>query len=448
MNNFIKMDSKEMVSNMKYSSFGHIYKLKSKNKVVVMVRWFFAIMLLSLFLPWTQNVKFKGYVTSLNQEDRPQQLNNIIPGKIAKWYVKEGDLVEEGDTILQIGEVKEDYFDVNLLQRTLEQIASKEKAQSNYTLKAETANQQINALQNAQKLKLDQLKNKMAQQSLYISIDSANLVAGKAELSIYERQMEGAKAMYEKGAISLTEYEKRNASLQNGLAKLQSLSNKLNQSRQEYTSLLIEQNQVVQEYKDKIAKAEGEIYGSLSNAASSEYDVSKLRNVYANYNERSKLYFILSPAKGQIGQVKKAGVGMLIKEGDFIAEINPEITKKAIEVFINPLDLPLIKKGQKIQFVFDGFPAFLFSGWPQLNYGTFSGKIYAIENAAGKEGKFRALVIEDEKERKWPPLLSIGVGANGIALLKDVRVFYEIWRNINGFPPEYYHSNTDKDVKK
>jgi hypothetical protein len=32
----------------------------------------------------------------------------------------------------------------------------------------------------------------------------------------------------------------------------------------------------------------------------------------------------------------------------------------------------------------------------------------------------------------------MGTGAQGIALLKDVPIWYELWRNINGFPPDYY----------
>jgi hypothetical protein len=37
----------------------------------------------------------------------------------------------------------------------------------------------------------------------------------------------------------------------------------------------------------------------------------------------------------------------------------------------------------------------------------------------------------------------LGSGAQGIALLKDVRVWYELWRNINGFPPDFYQPQMD-----
>lgn len=77
------------------------------------------------FSPWTQNIKVKGTVTTLYQDQRPQQLHSPIPGKIIKWYVKNGDFVQKGDTILQLAEVKEDYMDTLLVQRTEQQVNAK-----------------------------------------------------------------------------------------------------------------------------------------------------------------------------------------------------------------------------------------------------------------------------------------------------------------------------------
>ena len=111
------------------------------------------------------------------------------------------------------------------------------------------------------------------------------------------------------------------------------------------------------------------------------------------------------------------------------------------------MDLPLISTGQKVRFIFDGFPAIVFSGWPAGSFGTFGGKVSAIENAAGPDGKFRILVTEDPADRPWPQRLRIGGGAAGISLLKDVRVYYELWRNINGFPPEFYVAGNDQQKK-
>jgi multidrug efflux pump subunit AcrA (membrane-fusion protein) len=400
------------------------------------------------FLPWTQNIRAKGAVTTLRQEQRPQELNTIIAGKVVKWHVKEGDFVKAGDTILQLGEVKVEYFDPQLLERTKQQITAKQMANQGYASKAQTAAVQIDALIEGRKLKLSQLDNKIKQQYLKLQSDSMDLSAVNNEYSVSKRQIDAAKLMLDSGVISLTDFERRKVTFQNSQAKRIGSESKFLQSKQELNNLFIEKNSTVQEYTDKISKAEGERFSSLSNIASGEADVSKLENSYSNYDIRNQLYYIRAPQSGQITKAKKAGLGEMLKEGEMIVEIVPTDVQHAIELFISPMDLPLISKGQKVRFIFDGFPAIVFSGWPNSSYGTFGGVVAAIETSVSTNGKFRILVTEDPKEKPWPKQLSIGGGANGIALLKDVSIWYELWRNINGFPPEYYQSEYAKENKE
>ena len=274
-----------------------------------------------------------------------------------------------------------------------------------------------------------------------------DLSAVNNEYSVSKRQIDAAKLMLDSGVISLTDFERRKVTFQNSQAKRIGSESKFLQSKQELNNLFIEKNSTVQEYTDKISKAEGEKFSSLSNIASGEADVSKLENSYSNYDIRNQLYYIRAPQSGQITKAKKAGLGEMLKEGEMIVEIVPTDVQHAIELFISPMDLPLISKGQKVRFIFDGFPAIVFSGWPNSSYGTFGGVVSAIETSVSTNGKFRILVTEDPKEKPWPKQLSIGGGANGIALLKDVSIWYELWRNINGFPPEYYQSEYAKENK-
>ena len=174
-----------------------------------------------------------------------------------------------------------------------------------------------------------------------------------------------------------------------------------------------------------------------------------LENQYASYNIRNGMYCILATQDGQVVKAQKAGIGEFVKEGDMIAEIVPDKIKYAVELYVQPLDLPLVANGQKVRFLFDGFPAIVFSGWPRASSGTFGGVITAIESNVSKNGKFRVLVQEDPADKPWPKELRMGTGAQGIALLKDVPVWYELWRNINGFPADYYQrKETTTNEKK
>ncbi|MDE3235340.1 MAG: HlyD family efflux transporter periplasmic adaptor subunit [Bacteroidota bacterium] len=429
-------------------SFKHIYKIGVFSSIG---KWTIGIMIVlvaALFLPWTQNIKAKGKITTLRQEQRAQEVNAIIAGKIVKWYVKEGDMVKAGDTLLQLGEVKVDYFDPQLLGRTEQQINAKQQSIEGYKGKAGTADKQVQALQQALELKLASLDNKIRQQLLKVESDSMDVLAAANDLNMYKRQINAAKTMLDSGAISLNEFEKRKSNYQSSLAKKTSAENKFLQGKQELINLRIEKNSVVQDYTDKVSKAEGDKFSAISQVASTEADVAKLKSIYSSYDVRNKLYYVTAPQGGQVAKAMKAGVGEMVKEGEMIVEIIPTQLQFAVEMYVQPVDLPLISKGQEVRFMFDGFPAIVFSGWPDATYGTFSGKVTAIENNVSDNGMFRVLVAEDTTDKHWPKQLRLGGGAQAIALLKNVPVYYELWRNINGFPPEYYTAGKDQSTKK
>lgn len=421
-----------------------IYRYNKNSRIKYWALGFFIIAVAALFLPWTQNVRARGSVTTLRQEQRPQELNSIIPGRIIKWYVKEGDFVQAGDTILQIGEVKDDYFDPELIGRTSQQLSAKQLSVDYYKSKVTTTQNQIGAIENSRGLKQAQLQNKILQLQIKLQSDSAELVAALNDYSIATKQYKRQQAMYDSGLVSLTQLEQRNASFQNAAAKKTMAENKLANTRQELGIVSLEINAVNQDYLEKISKAQGDQFQSMSQIAGGQGEVAKLQNQVSNYNIRSGMYFITAPQSGQVIKAKKAGIGEMIKEAEVLVEIVPDRADYAVELYVEPVDLPLIAPGQTVQFLFDGFPAIVFSGWPNTSYGTFTGKIIAVENAVSSNGKFRVLVTEDTAvQKRWPRQLKVGTGAQGFALLKNVPLWYELWRNINGFPPDYYKTNTD-----
>lgn len=433
----------------KLEAYRHIYGHGKRQGVR---KWFlllFVVLIGILFLPWTQNIRARGNVTTLRQEQRPQELNTVIGGRIVKWYVKEGDVVKAGDTLLQIGEVKDSYLDPNLLQRTQEQISAKKNSIEFYKSKAGAAGSQIAALSGGLELKLSSLRNKIQQTGIKLQSDSIEAAAAANEARLATLQYNRQRALFDSGLVSLTQLEQRNQTYQNALAKKLSAENKYINTRQDLNLLRIEMNSAQQEYAEKMAKAESDRFGSLSEIASTEGEVAKLQNQYSSYNIRSGMYYIMAPQSGQVVQAKKAGLGEILKEGENVLTIVPERMQYAVEVFVRPVDLPLIHKGQEVMFLFDGFPAIVFSGWPGASSGTFKGKIVAVERNVSENGKFRVLVGELPGEKPWPPELKVGTGANAFALLKDVPVWYELWRNINSFPPDYYApEGKEKTAKK
>lgn len=421
------------------ASYQKIFQISKQNHGYRYIIIMMLLFVLVLFLPWTQNVRSSGRVTTLRQEQRPQNINAIIPGRIVKWHVKEGDFVKTGDTILQLAEIKDDYLDPQLLDRTREQIEAKDQSIDFYSGKNDALQQQFTALQEGMRLKRQQIENKQRQQQLKIISDSATLVAANNDYQIAQKQFQRQKELFDEGLVSLTQLEQRNMTLQTAQAKWMSAQNNYNNAKQELTILQLEYAQILQDYTDKISKVQSEQMQTRSTRAGTQGENAKLRNQYANYSQRQALYYIIAPQDGQMVQAKRSGIGETVKEGETLVQIVPPFNDPAVEIFIDPLDAPLLNSQQKVRLVFDGFPAIVFSGWPRASYGTFAGRIYTVENNVSPEGKYRVLIKPDSADRPWPKELRLGGGTQGIALLNDVPIWYELWRNINGFPADYYH---------
>ncbi|WP_323788955.1 HlyD family secretion protein [Psychroserpens sp.] len=400
-----------------------------------------------MFLPWTQNINSRGNVTTLTPDQRPQTIQSPIPGRIEKWFVKEGDRVKKGDTILFISEIKNEYFDPNLVNRTGQQIKAKEASVSSYGSKVNALNNQIGALRNERKLKLQQAENKLMQSKLKVKSDSIDFEAVKIDLKIAERQIGAIQNLYDEGLKSLTELEEKRSKFQEKQAKLISQENKFLASKNEVINAQIELNRIGAEYIDKISKAESDKFTAQSNGFDAEAQVTKLESDFTNYEIRNDLYYIKAPQDGFINKAIKGGIGETFKEGEQLVGIMPANYDLAVEMFVDPIDLPLVHIGENVRVQFDGWPAIVFSGWPNISYGTYGAKVVAIENFISPNGKFRILLAPDENDHEWPEAIRVGSGAMTIALLEDVPIWFELWRKLNGFPPNYYQPVNSGDSK-
>ncbi|WP_460218960.1 HlyD family secretion protein [Psychroserpens sp. MEBiC05023] len=404
-----------------------------------------------MFLPWTQNINSRGNVTTLTPDQRPQTIQSPIPGRIEQWFVKEGDRVKKGDTILFISEIKNKYFDPNLVSRTGQQIKAKEASVSSYNEKVKALNNQIGALSKERALKLEQAENKLLQAKLKVQSDSIDLEAVKINLGIAERQIGAIQKLYNEGLKSLTQLEEKKSKYQESQAKLISQENKYLASKNNVINAMVEINRVQAEYVDKISKAQSDKFTAESSQFDAEAQVTKLESDFTNYEIRNNLYYIKAPQDGFINKAIKGGIGETFKEGEQLVGIMPSNYDLAVEMFVDPIDLPLVHLDEKVRVQFDGWPAIVFSGWPNISYGTYGAKVVAIENFISPNGKFRVLLAPDETDHDWPEAIRVGSGAKTIALLEDVPIWFELWRKLSGFPPNYYQpesASTSKTVKK
>lgn len=429
-----------VIDQTEYSSLRKLANHRKNNVLLSLTAASMGLFFIILFLPWTQNIQSKGLVTTLKPDQRPQTIQTVIGGRIEKWFVQAGDFVYKGDTVLFISEIKNEYLDPDLLPRTREQIFAKEMSVAAYMDKVKAMDNQIDALLKTSVLKKKQVANKLKQAQLLVKSDSITYQASIIYFNITQAQFERMKQLNKEGLKSLTDLEKRNQTMQKSEAEMISKENKMLASINKVINAEVELSSIQAQYRQKIAKAESEKFASLSNMFNAENEVTKLQNTLANYSLRSGLYYITSPQNGYITQAMQSGIGENIKPGDEIVSIMPANFELAIAMFIKPIDLPLLEKGQPIRIQFDGWPAIIFSGWPNVSQGTYGGIVFAIDNFISENGMYRVLVEQDTADYPWPDALRVGAGTKNMVLLKDVSIGYEMWRKINGFPPDYYKS--------
>lgn len=436
------------VNRESFSSLRYVEKKMSKKVLTRTVLFGFGIFLITMFLPWTQNVRSLGNVTTLEIDQRPQNIHSIIGGRIENWFVKEGDFVNSGDTIVRISEIKDDYFDPDLLERTRNQLEFKEQSITAYENKIQAKNAELRALNERRELEREQGKIKITQSKLKVQSDSIAYQSAILNFNTAKDQYSRADSLYELGFISLVKLESRRIKQQAEEAKMIEQQNKYLESQNELVNSRIYLNNVLAKFRTGAAKLESERLAAVSEKLTAEGEVNKMKNQLSNYEFRSGLYFITAPQDGYITKTVQNGVGETIKAGDKLVSISPAAYELAVQTYVRPLDLPLMHKGQHVRIQFDGWPALVFRGWPNVSHGTYGGEIYAIDQFISDNGMYRVLIKPDENDYEWPEALRFGGGANTFMLLNDVPIWYELWRNINDFPADFYTLANEKSSEK
>ncbi|GAB3291274.1 HlyD family secretion protein [Hymenobacter tenuis] len=431
----------------RFRSFGMVQTPSSGRTLARWMTGLGLVVLLAGFLPWTQNIRSNGKLTTLRPQDRPQTVPSTIGGRIERWRVREGQLVKKGDTLVDIAEIKEKYFDPQLLQRTREQLAAKIAALEENRGKTVALGSQQDALRSGLSISLDKARNKVSQTRLKVNSDEAELRAANNDFDIARQQLERQEALYKQGLKSLTELEQRRLKFQESTAKRQSVENKLGASRQELLNAQLELSSLQAEYQDKLAKSESDRRSAVAYQFDSEGQIAKMRNELANLSIRSGYYHIAAPQDGYVVRALKEGLGEIVKEGEAIVTIMPNTPELSAELYVKPMDIPLLRVGRKVRLQFDGWPALVFSGWPGTSFGTFGGRVAVIDNI-DSQGQYRILVTPDPDLEPWPKPLRVGSGVYGWALLDDVPIWYELWRQLNGFPPDFVGDPTAAKDKK
>ncbi len=388
----------------------------------------FVLVAALIFTPWQQNVRGKGRVVAFAPIERQQPIQAPIDGRIVNWAVVEGSKVKRGDLIVEMSDNDPSILErlnqerdaiQGTLQATIQQAGSVEG--KIFQLEA-TRISAVSAAQSRVEAARDKVRS--AEQ---------NVTAREADLQTAELNIERQRRLASRGLASTRTLELTELTYNKALADLESARAGLAAERNTLLALQAELRRTDADAQSKVEDARASFASARSNAEKARAEVTKIDVRLA----RQATQRIVAPIDGTVWRVLARQGGDQLKAGQTLAVLVPESSKNVVELWVDGNDVPLIEVGRHARLQFEGWPALQFVGWPSIAVGTFGGEVLLVDSTDNGLGQFRVLVEPDPSDDPWPSAryLRQGALANGWVLLNQVPVWYELWRQFNGFPP-------------
>ncbi len=395
-----------------------------------------------LFVPWQQNIRGAGRVIAFAPLERQQRIDASVDGRIMEVWIQEGEHVSAGDPLLKIADV-----DPNLVTR-LEQEKNAFLAKLEaYEQKVLAYEQQTQNLEATRDLAVAAAGFRVQMASDRVLSGTEAVAAAKAVLKAAELRYERKKTLLAEDIASRQDYEFAERDLEVARTTVKSRDAALNAAKSEKKAVEKELERVradadakIQSARAAMNEAKGQVQGALASLA--KIDVQLAR-------QASRV--ITAPRDGFVFRLVANQGGEIVKIGDPLLVLVPETEDRAVELWIDGNDAPLVQQGAAVRLQFEGWPAVQFAGWPSVAVGTFGGKVTLVDSTDDGTGRFRIVVQPDASDpERWPEgrFLRQGVRAKGWVLLNQVSIGYEVWRQLNGFPPVISSTEPKSDIAR
>jgi multidrug resistance efflux pump len=386
-------------------------------------------LILLLLAPWQQSVRGKGRVVAYAPLERQQVVQSNIYGRVHKWGddIREGAQVREGQFVVEIRDIDPAALERFERQRTasLEKLRAAQVVADAYEVKltATIEGQRMAVAAAEQEVSMAEQKQEAERQGL-VAAEAAR-AQSMAFLQRKEQLLQSKLASKQDVEIADRKYRESDAKLKQAQAYVASAANALDAKRSQLVQKQREAEGYIEMSRAEHQKALGEVALAQKELTEAEGKLAK---------QQSQV--VLAPRDGTIVRLLANEGGEIVKSGDPLFVLVPETAQRAVEIWVSGNDAPLIAPGRQVRLQFEGWPAVQFAGWPSVAVGTFGGRVVNVDAVDDGKGQFRILVLPDEGA-EWPAerYLRQGVRANAWVLLQQVKLGYELWRQLNGFPP-------------
>ena len=378
--------------------------------------------------PWQQNIPGSGRVIAFSPEERLQQIEAAIDGRIVKWHVVEGSVVKRGDPIVELTD-----NDPSIMMRLEEEREQVVRSVDQGVTRVRSLDDRIGGLVETltSSVTAAQLREQMAGQR--VTAAEQSLTAARAARLTADLNIERQRALMAKGLTSTRNVELAELEAATRAAEVDRAVATLSAARSEAESMAAELQRTRADATARVDEARAGVASANSDVAKARAELAKMQVRVA----RQQTQQVTAPIDGTVLRVLARQSGELLKAGSPLAVIVPSSSKDVVELWVGGNDMPMVMPGHLVRLQFEGWPALQFSGWPSIAVGTFGGRVLLVDPTDNGKGKFRVLVEPNRNDEVWPSrrFLRQGVRANGWVQLNVVPLGFELWRQFNGFPP-------------
>ena len=420
----------------------------ARRMTFLLVNLLLVVSVAMMAVPWQQTAVGKGQVISFDANQRHQDVDAPISGRIVNWDPElfEGAFVKEGDRLFDI-----EVIDSELRRQMELQLAATERKLAADKTIVGAYLENVNAFTDVKVQSIVAAEEfvKVAEQKLLAEEEGLNAAIAAAAQSDKDRirrkelldQKIGSEFDWER---AVRQAEECNAKVKQARAYVKAAMNELAAKKADLIAKTKEAQAKVDSSKAVYEKSKGDF-------AATEKDVADI-NAKMTMQKQS----VIAPQDGYILKLKVSQGGQIVSQGASLLELVPASPDRAVAIKVDGNDVPLVasqnpnRQPRKVRLQFEGWPAVQFSGWPSAAVGTFGGIVSVVDSTDDGQGKFRVIVVPDPDQSPWPNeiLLRQGVRANAWVLLDQVTMGWEIWRQLNGFPPVVATAEPKKDSEK
>jgi multidrug efflux pump subunit AcrA (membrane-fusion protein) len=393
-----------------------------------------------LLVPWQQSVTGEGRVVAFTPVERRQEVDAPIEGRITRWYVQEGSKVKAGELLLELTD--NDPLILVRLKEEREAVLARKNAA---VARAQSIVSRQRALESSKQASVRAAESRVAMARERVRGARQALEAAEASQVTAKLNLERQQKLFEQGLTSQRNVELAQLEMVRTTTDIERARAALQAAVDEEAALLSERVRVENDLNAAIDDARASEAAALAEEANAAAELARLEVRLA----RQSTMEVRAPIDGSVLRLKAGQGNAFVKAGEALLTLVPETQDRAVELWIDGNDMPLLSEGRHVRLQFEGWPAVQFTGWPSVAVGTFGGRVALIDAADDGQGRFRILV-KPEKPEDWPSGLYLrqGVRVHGWVLLEQVKLGFELWRRFNGFPPTVTPRNAAAEAGK